>query len=227
MNPLTSTDWRAGVLERFERWLREAPDSLADAVPEETPPPDLFSLYSELAALKQEVRMQARAAHSAARAAEASVEELRRVAATRGEDLERTTDGLRAMVPAARREARAAVLSELLKVRESLRHAAEAAEQRRLPARPWLRGAHGVMEQSARDLRVVLAEADDALRRLGVVPVAEIGGAFDPRTMRAVARGSGGPPGTVTEVLRQGFRSGDDVLQAADVVVAAGADGGE
>ncbi len=217
------SDWRESLLAEFEAWLSEVPEppAAAGSVAES---PDLYSLYAELVALKQEVRMQARAAHGAARAAESSATALNEALATRGSELAGVADNLKGMIPAARRAARAEVLTELVRLRESLQHACEAAGDSVLPNRPWLGAARKQIEKSARAVRLVLAEADDALRRLSVVPVAAVGEAFDARTMRAAGRSDQGVPGTVTTVLRQGYRAGDGLLQLAEVIVA-GEDG--
>ncbi len=200
-----------------------AQPQLPQAGPPEPPGrPDLYSFYAELAALKQEVRMQGRAAHGAARAAETSAETLNEALAVRESELGGVAESLKSMIPAARREARAQVLTELVRVRESLGRLHEAAGAGALPNRPWLKAAREQIEQTTRSVRLVLAEADDALRRLNVMPVAAVGEAFDPRTMRAAGRSEQGVPGTVTTVLRQGYRTGDGLLQLAEVIVAAG-----
>lgn len=242
-------DWRDALVAEFEAWVREMPEPPAPLPPAEypqagspdaesppagSPPagspqaeapradsPDLYSLHAELAALKQEVRMQGRAAHGAARAAETSAEALGEALAVRERELGGVTETLKSMIPAARREARAQVLSELVRVRESLGRAHEAAAGSTVPNRPWLKAARKQIEQTARSVRLVLAEADDALRRLNVMPVAAVGEPFDPRTMRAAGRSEAGEPGAVTTVLKQGYRTGDGLLQPAEVIVAA------
>jgi len=64
-----------------------------------------------------------------------------------------------------------------------------------------------------------------SLGRLGVQKVGEVGEPFDPNLHEAVASEprAGVEPGHVAEVYRPGYRSGDRLLRAAQVVV--GADG--
>ncbi len=216
------TDWREALMGRFEAWLQEVPEPPAAPPAPAREVPDLYSLLGELAALKQEVRMQARAVHGATRAAEDSAEALREALAGREDELAGLAENLKSMIPAARRDARASVLVELVRVRESLERVCEAADRSSLPNRPWLGAARRQIEKMARAVRLVLAEADDALRRLNVVPVVAVGEPFDSRTMHAAGRSAQGAPGTVTTVLRQGYRAGDGLLQLAEVIVAAG-----
>src|SRR3954451_8114562 len=62
----------------------------------------------------------------------------------------------------------------------------------------------------------------DALRRAGIEPSSPKGEPFDPHLHEAVAQqpADGAQPGTVLEVLQNGYRLGDDVLRPARVVVA-------
>ena len=218
-------DWKSAVLDSFAAWLDGLTEPEGDTGSVDTgeeSEPDLLSFYSELAALKQEIRLQTRAAHGASRAAEAAVEGLREALHDQQRNLSRTAESLKAVIPAARREARTAVTMELLALREGIGHAVAGAEQRRLPALPWMGRARHLLAAGARDQRMIRDKLDDALRRLDILPLAEKGVAFDARTMRAVSRtrGSGVAPGCVAEVLRQGYRCGDQILQAADVNVA-------
>jgi molecular chaperone GrpE len=62
-----------------------------------------------------------------------------------------------------------------------------------------------------------------ALRELGVEPIESEGRRFDPSLHEAVATvaSEGVEPGTVAHEIRRGWRLGDELLRAAQVVVAA------
>jgi molecular chaperone GrpE len=62
-----------------------------------------------------------------------------------------------------------------------------------------------------------------ALREMGVEPIESDGQRFDPKVHEAVATvaSEGVEPGTVAHEVRRGWRLGDELLRAAQVVVAA------
>ena len=72
-------------------------------------------------------------------------------------------------------------------------------------------------------IRLVQAELQGALERVGITQDAPIGEPFDPHVHEAVAQqpqADGVVTGTVVEVFSPGYRLGDEVLRAAKVVVA-------
>ena len=71
-------------------------------------------------------------------------------------------------------------------------------------------------------IRLVQTELLGALARLGIEPDSPKGERFDPHRHEAVAQqpADGATPGTVLEVVQNGYRLGDDVLRPARVVVA-------
>jgi molecular chaperone GrpE len=71
-------------------------------------------------------------------------------------------------------------------------------------------------------IRLVQLKMIDALRRTGIEPFSPQGEPFDPHLHEAVAQQpvEGTEPGTVIEVVQNGYRLGDDVLRPARVVVA-------
>lgn len=218
------SNWKAAILDRFASWLDGVSDPesvLAPLAVEDENQPDLYSFYSELATLKQEIRLQTRAVTSASRSAETVEQGLRETLLSQQEELRRTAESLKSAIPAASREARVAVILELLALRENANHTIAAMDQRRLPAMPWNRRARRMLEENAADQRSLRDQMDDTLRRLEVYPLARPGMVFDPKTMRAVSRadGSGVRPGQVAEVLKQGYRSGKQILLTANVAV--------
>jgi molecular chaperone GrpE len=72
-------------------------------------------------------------------------------------------------------------------------------------------------------IRLVQQKMLEALKRTGIEQYSPKGEAFDPHLHEAVAQqpaGDGAQPGTVIEVVQNGYRLGDDVLRPARVVVA-------
>jgi molecular chaperone GrpE len=71
-------------------------------------------------------------------------------------------------------------------------------------------------------IRLVQQKMLDALRRAGIEAFSPKGEPFDPHLHEAVAQqpADGAQPGTVLEVVQNGYRLGDDVLRPARVVVA-------
>jgi molecular chaperone GrpE len=68
----------------------------------------------------------------------------------------------------------------------------------------------------------VREQARAVLARLGITPIEDLGGPFDPARHEAlrVVPGTDAEPGTVVEVLRPGFAAGDLLLRPAGVAVA-------
>lgn len=208
-------DWRQSALEDFRQWLA----GQAEPPPPEAEPPeecDLHTLFGELAALRQEVRLQNREQSRASRALASAAEgyEAARLAGERrDEDL----------ADLERRVARASedrVLRSVLEVRDALvRGRAAARELGDRPRLAWLssRRIAGVAEGYEQALR----RFDRVLAGFGVRSVPALGEPFDSRTMHAVAarRGERAKDGVVVEELRSGFTREGEVLRLADVAV--------
>jgi len=88
--------------------------------------------------------------------------------------------------------------------------------------------AHAEAEESDEEhhltagIRLVQQKMLEALRRTGIEAYSPKGEPFDPHMHEAVAQqpADGAQPGTVLEVVQNGYRLGDDVLRPARVVVA-------
>ena len=223
-------DWREDILGRFRAWLYEftGNDRVTECDFDDEPnddyneaAPDLHTLLGEIIALKQETRLQARAAQQAGQTIAELAEALRAELRGQTRALSAAAGDLKAQLPAARREGQMAAILELLNIRGALDQAVQVLDGLRIPDRPWLRAARAALTEAARSQRLCLDKADDALRRLNIRPAAETGQRFNPLYMRAVIAGvgSGAASGTVTRVLRQGYLKGDDILQTAEVEV--------
>ena len=71
-------------------------------------------------------------------------------------------------------------------------------------------------------VKMTLKQMGEAMNRLGLEPVGEVGEHFDPDKHNAVMRAEGeGEPGTVLEVLQKGYRVKDRMLRYAMVNIEA------
>ena len=214
--PEPGRDWKRQALEDFRRWLDAAGDDVAGPGEPETVDCDLRDLFAELAALRQEVRLQnreqARASRELAAAAEHHDTTARRT--------ERGDEALSALEGRASRNAETRCLAATLEVRDALVRGQDAAvrlrDRRRLFRRPPP-GVAGVAE----GYELALRRFDRVLSRFEVRRVETVGRPFDGRIMHAVEarRIAGTEDGRVVEELRSGFVRGDDVLRLADVAV--------
>ena len=209
-------DWRRQALEDFRQWLDALGEEPADADEADAAVCDLHDLFAELAALRQEVRLQNREQARAGRELAAAAERYEGAARL----AERGHATLAALEERVSRTAEDRCLTETLEVRDALLRGQEAAV--RLRDRPRLfrrppRGVAGIVEGYGQAIR----RFDRMLSRFEVRRVETVGRPFDGRIMHAVEarRVAGVEDGLVVEELRSGFMRRDDVLRLADVVV--------
>ena len=231
--------WKERALEDFRRWLDEL-EEIPPGAEGEPPSCDLHDLFSELAALRQEVRLQNREQSRAGRelaSAAARYDAIDRTTRRRDEEL----DALE------RRVARAAedrCLLSVLDLRDALVRGREAARRLRkagkkagktaakktaakktgrkkaLPRKPFRRlqpAIAGVVD----GYELALRRCDRALARFGVHGVPAVGARFDARTMHAVEtrRVADREDGVVVDELVSGFVRDGEVLRLAEVAV--------
>ena len=225
-------DWKRQALEQFTRWLDEldtAPEEAAEQEPDrDAPPCDLHTLFSELAALRQEVRLQNREQSRAGReltSAAARYEAIDRV-------LERRDEELAAFEQRVARAAENRCLLPVLELRDALVRGRDAAgrlrnagrkgrKRRRKGARKLLRrmepGIAGVIE----GYELAIRRCDRLLTQFGVHGVPAVGARFDARTMHAVQtrRSRQQEEGVVVEEYLSGFVRDGAVLRLAEVAV--------
>ncbi|MFO0808035.1 MAG: nucleotide exchange factor GrpE [Gemmataceae bacterium] len=110
---------------------------------------------------------------------------------------------------AERKYAAAALARDLLPAFDNLERAVAAAK------------AAGDEGPLAQGVSATIAQLFQAFGRHGIVPIAALSQPFDPNLHEAVAQipASDHPPGTVVQVLAQGFQIHDRVLRPASVVV--------
>ena len=213
-------DWRQSALADFAHWLDalgEAPDAGDEAGGPESPECDLHDLFAELAALRQEVRLQNREQSRAGR-------ELAQAAARyddAADRMQRHEGDLAAFEQRIAREAENRCLRSVLEVRDALARGRDAAVAlRERPAGLFRRPSRGV-EGVAEGYEMALRRFDRMLSRFGVRRLRTTGRPFDPRTMHAteIRRVEQVEDGLVVEELLGGFVRDDDVLRLADVAV--------
>lgn len=109
----------------------------------------------------------------------------------------------------ARLESKGRVLKEMLPVVDNLERAIEHATAQA--------GTNPIVE----GVQLVLRQFLTAFERLDVTPVEAAGQPFDPNLHEAISQQeSDAPPGTVVQVLQRGYKSRDQLLRPALVVVA-------
>jgi molecular chaperone GrpE len=179
---------------------------------------DLRTLLTEMAVLKNEVRLQARRIGPA-------LEELQRAGDALREQLQlaqREVERARAQTGEAKAQAERSLLLELLGLRDRLQAALDAAAAWQPSLVQRLLGADRRFALSLREGTALTLERTDLLlasRR--VRPIAAVGQPLDPHRMQAVAveREPGAAPGVVLRELRRGFTQGGELLRAAEVIV--------
>lgn len=206
------------VLDRLETG-EAPPEGIAAALLEESadaPAPDLYALLAQMTALTREVQLQGRSANRLSSEVTQLVQQVS--AWSEGQ--------MSARVSAARRDAQADLLGEILDIRERFARGREEARKRLDSFRGLFArvGGRPIVEALLRGNELALERLDETLRRHGVYEIPCEGEAFDPNTMRAVERDVRDDvrPGTVTEVLRLGYRSAERILRYAEVKVASG-----
>jgi molecular chaperone GrpE len=208
------------MLDRFRAYLEETPESgpvdeTDAAVGRRT---DLYSLFAELAALKNEVRLESRQVKTALDEFKAVFETLH----ASQNQLTGELDRARAALPEQRKAGLRPVLLELLELRDRLEAGLRALQN----YRPSLLGRLGGREPAL--IQAVTQGQDISLRRLEqilsaqqVVALAALGQPLDPHTMRAaeVEHRSKVANGVVTEELRKGYLWQGELLRLAEVKV--------
>jgi molecular chaperone GrpE len=81
--------------------------------------------------------------------------------------------------------------------------------------------------RAADGLRAVLDQMTAILARQGLARVGQVGDAFDPERHEAIAVVPGGSPGSIAEIARPGYATGDRVVRPAQVAVARAPDDGD
>ncbi|MHB8301765.1 MAG: nucleotide exchange factor GrpE [Acidobacteriaceae bacterium] len=243
-----SPEDRERILHSFETWLDS---SLADEAPPQGLAPellsalqngdplppmegncDLYSLWSAMIALTQEVRLQGRAFKQLHEAMTRSLEASAAENGSEAEDVADPPAEMRGATPVRKQE-----IDTLLDLRDRVERGkttARSAIEELAPSRlPWLARWLGVGGRYARHTQEILAalsqgqsltldRLDQALLDRNVAMIACKGQIFDPQCMAAVEieETDSVPEGTVVEVYRNGYEWEGQVYRSAQVKVA-------
>ncbi len=211
---------RERLVEQFRACLDDGVDEDADT----GEPIDLRTLLAELAALRNEVRLQARQFKAALEQTQALGDALREQNDRLGRELERS----RAQAADTKAEAERALLLGLLDLRDRLQAGLEAQTAWQPGALPRLLDRLGLLGQARRQAdsqragsAMTLQRVDEMLAGYRVQPLAALGRAFDPHSMHAagVEWTPQAAEGIVLRELRRGFYRGGELLRAAEVIV--------
>jgi len=213
-------DDRAQLIERFTAYLDAADDPASSAAADAAPgpqAPDLFTLFAEVAALKNEIKIESRQVKGALDQFRDVFDLVRQAQNAQQEAQTQRAEAERR----AREDTQRDLLLELLELRDRLQAAADQAQRYR-PG--WLArrgGAAAFVTAMAAGLGMNLRRLDDTLARRGVQPLPALGQRFDPQTMHAaeVGRDPKQAAGLVLTEVRRGFVQGERLLRPAEVVV--------
>jgi molecular chaperone GrpE len=193
----------------------EHPDGGADGDDRE-PAPDLFTLLAELAALKNEVKLESRQVKVALDEFRGLFDALRDANARAADEQERR----RRHEQDSAQKAQKNLLLELLELRDRL----QAGQEQALRFRPgWLGMRRSVpfVASMAEGMAMNLRRLDETLARRGVRPLPVLNRPFDPRSMHAaeLVTDPARAAGLVVAELRKGFLLHDQLLRPAEVAV--------
>jgi molecular chaperone GrpE len=187
---------------------------------------DLFTVFVELAALRNEVRGESRLVKDALDQFRAMFTTLQSSQAALEQELRRNQTEARERERSVLRP----LLLELLELRDRL----VAGLQQPVPPVRWIdrlrRRRSDEVESWREGMNIMLRRLDRILGDQRVVPIEVVGRPFDPHQSRVVgtARDAVARSGIVLEEIRAGFLWDEDLLRIAEVIVnVADSDGGE
>ncbi len=207
---------KEALLDQFRSYL-DSIETMPEPPADTEAGSDLFSVFVELAAMRNEVRTESRLVKDA-------LDQFRAVFATLESSQTVLEQQLRRQEAEARDRERAVLrpmLLDLLDLRDRL---AAGAQQASPPAR-WMdrfrRSARNEAETWREGIAITLRRLDRILADRRVVPITVVGRPFDPRLARVVGttRDPARAAGIVVQELRAGFHWEDELLRAAEVIV--------
>ncbi|MDP2832122.1 MAG: nucleotide exchange factor GrpE [Pseudomonadota bacterium] len=203
------------LIEEFRAYLDEWVES---DVEESDTAVDLHTLLAEMAALKNEIRLESRQF-------KAMLEEMRQfgeVLREQNERLNRELERAREQAATGKRQAERGLLLGLLDLRDRLAAGVDAGAAHRPAFLARLVPAETRFADSlAQGLALTLRRVDELLDGHQVRPLEAIGQSLDPHRMRAVgvAAVPGQPDGQVLREVLRGYYQHGELLRAAEVIV--------
>lgn len=212
-----SPDDRQALLEQFRTYLEQQPgdDVEEGSLPGEI---DLYRLFSELGALKNEVRLESRQFKTALQQFGELFETLRKANDRLSDELNRQREQAARQHTAIERP----LLLEMLTLRDSL---ATGLRSARGYSPGWLarrlKGERRALSDLRRGQEITLQKLDAVLEGHGVARIKAEGERLDPHRMQVVAieEREGAEDGQVVEIIRDGYNRGIDLLRPVEVVV--------
>jgi molecular chaperone GrpE len=207
--------WKQQALEDFSVWLT----SLPAVMPDGEPGPqacDLYTLLTEFAALRQEIKLQARQQRTTLRGQESRIDRFQRIA----EQFDACIAHLDQVHDAIGRRIEETTVQPFLDIRDALVRGETAALKIARTRGFWRRPPSGT-DAVAEGYTMALRRFDRALDRLGIKPIAALGQPFDAACMRAVEtrRVRDQDQGIVIEEIAGGFIRAGQVMRTAEVIV--------
>ena len=205
---------REQMVARFRDYL----DGIGEIPPAlDAEAPDLFSLLAELAALKNEVKIESRQVKKALDEFRGLFDTLRQA----NQRLDAELGRQRVEETQERKDAERGLLLELVDLRDRMQAGRDQAQRFR-PG--WLArhgGAREFVGAIAKGQAMSLRRLDEILTRRGVQPLQALDRRFDPRTMHAAETASDLQldDGLVVGEIRTGFLHHGQLLRPAEVIV--------
>lgn len=222
MNPVqqgVDAETREQLLAEFSDYL----DTLVERASSvetagQLPEVDLFALFTELTALKNEIRLQSRHFKSALE----PLRETLSILESSNKTVSRELEHVRATAVKAAHNKQRPLLLDVLDLRDRMEAGLAAArdhQPRRI--RSLFSSEPAVMTAMVEGMEITLRRLDQMLARYDVVPVPAVGKRLDPHCMRAAAVESlpDRDNGVVLQEIRRGFTRGDEILREAEVIV--------
>ncbi len=216
------TETTERLLDRFRAYLDETPEaSPQEEATKAERRTDLYSLFAELAALKNEIRLESRQVKTALDEFRAVFETLQTSQTQLGGELDRA----RTALPEQRRAVLKPVLLELVELRDRMEAGLRVLQNYRptVPSRLFRLGRRerALLQAITQGQDISLRRLEQLLNHQQVTALAVLGQPLDPHTMRAAEveqrRDIGN--GIVTEELRKGYLWQGELLRLAEVKV--------
>jgi molecular chaperone GrpE len=217
------------LLTRFASYLDGLDDAALFATATEAAADDgsdLFSVFVELAGLRNETRTQSRLVKEALDQFRGVFDTLQASHATLQEELKRA----RAHTRQSERELLKPLLLQMIDIRDRLTIALKATGVApRWYERFYPPGTRAMHEAAREGIRMLVRRLDRILAERGVIATETVGRRFDPRIAVAIATVADRAmaEGWVVEEVCPGFLWDDELLRPAEVIVAKSNEGGE
>jgi len=211
------SDLKEQLVAQFRRYLETA------GAEDEGPPVasgevDLFTLFTELAALKNEIRLESRQVKQALEHSRELIDSLNENNSRLNEELLRRRQGEDAL----RQRAERPLLLEILELRDRV----EAAGQSLQSHQPgllerWAGGSGRLIGSVGEGLEITLRRVDGLLSQYQVTPIEPLGKRMDPACMRVCGaeQQDDREDGIVLAEVRKGYLRAGQVLRLAEVIV--------